>query len=350
MAPSVTITKAISMLLLWLAVAVAIPLGLRDDRDLVRTVFWIGVIAAVTVIAGLVLTAAGLVPWLDAAGRFRGILLSANTLGYFVAPILPAMVILASRPQREGSRLVLIVATSAIAIGLALSGSRAGALASTAGVLASLVASGATGQTRQARRTFVVVTLGAAVATLVFSSLQIRNEGASGEGFFQLGTGSLRSVVWSDGLRLISEQPLVGHGFATTEVLIPGVQDMSQGTIFGSVHNSYLEAGIDLGWIGTLWLGWLGFSGLVAAWRVSRSASPHRWIGAMLFGPIVGGMINGVFESGLLAAGGLISFHFWFMVAMAHSFRLQQVRATFSDGTMARVVLSHTYERRLASS
>lgn len=323
-APAVTITKAASMLLLGLAVAVAIPLGLRDHRDLARVIFWVGVVAAMTVLAGLVLSATGLVPWLDSVGRFRGILVNANTLGYFVAPILPAIVILASQSAPGRHRAGLIVAILVIAVGLALTGSRAGAVAAVAGVTTALFASRLTGQDRQARRALVVAMLGLVAAVVIFSSLNIRNESPGGEGFFEVGTGSLRAVVWADGLRLIAERPLLGYGFATTQTLIPAAQDVSQGTILGSLHNSYLEAGLDLGWVGTIWLFLLALSGLIAAWRVARSPGPLRWIGTVTLAGIVGGMVNGIFESGLLAAGGLVALPFWLMVAMAHSIQLEQ--------------------------
>lgn len=347
-APTVTITKSISMVLLWLAVAVAIPLGLRDHRELARTIFWVGVVAAATVMAGLILSAAGVVPWLDAVGRFSGILVNANTLGYFVAPIFPAMVILASQTAPGPHRVVSIAAVAIIAVGLALTGSRAGALAAIGGVAAALFASRITGQNRQTRRALVVVTLGLAAAVVIFSSLHIRND--SGEGFFELGTGSLRTVVWADGLRLMAERPLLGHGFATTQTLIPGVQDVSQGYILGTAHDSYLEAGIDLGWVGALWLLILGISGLVAAWRVARSPSPLRGIGTVILAGIVGGMLNGVFESGLLAAGGLLAFPFWLMVAMAHSIRLQQRAEGRGDAGTVHPNLAQTYREPAASS
>jgi O-antigen ligase len=322
-ASSVTRDKAISMLLLWLAVAVAIPLGLRDRRELIQLIRWIGFVAAGTLVAALVLGAAGLVVSFDATGRFRGIFVNPNTLGYFVAPILPALVVIAARSDRSRSRAFLIAVIAVLAVGLALTGSRAGALASVAGVLSALFASGATKQGRQARRILVVLTLALGTIVTVYWSLHIQPR-HGGDSFFELGTGSGRTIAWADALRLIAERPLVGHGFGTTEVLFPEAQSTSH--VLGAVHNSYLEAAVDLGWAGTLWLGALGLSGIVASWRLARSVGQHRWVGTVLLAGIVGGMVNGMFETGLLAAGGLIAFHFWLMVAMAHSIRLQQLQ------------------------
>ena len=337
-APTVTRDKAISMLLLWLAVAVAIPLGLRNPRDLIDVIRRIGFVAAGTLVAALVLGAAGVLVSFDAYSRFRGILVNANTLGYFVAPILPALVVLAARSDRNRSRAILIAVIAVLAVGLALTGSRAGALASVAGVMAALFASGATRQGRQARRILVVMTLALGTIVTVYWSLHIQPRHAS-DRFFELGTGSGRTIVWADALPLIAGRPLLGHGFGTTEVLFPDVQSTSQGAVLGTVHNSYLEAGVDLGWVGMVWLGALGLSGGVAALRIARSRGQHRWVGTVLLAGIVGGMVNGVFETGLLAAGGLIAFDFWLMVAMAHSIRLQQLHEGRDAGAASRPAL-----------
>jgi putative inorganic carbon (hco3(-)) transporter len=337
-ASTVTRDKAISMLLLWLAVAVAIPLGLRDRRDLIQVIRWIGFVAAGTLVAALVLGAAGLAVSFEASGRFRGILVNPNTLGYFVAPILPALVVLAARSDRSRGRVALIAAIAVLAVGLALTGSRAGALASVAGVLSALIASRATRQGRQTRRILVVMTIALGSIVTFYWSLHIEPRHV-GERLFELGTGSGRTVAWADALRLIAERPLLGHGFGTTEVLFPEAQSISQGAVLGGVHNSYLEAGVDLGWVGAMWLGALGLSGGVSAWRIARSRGQHRWVGTVLLAGIVGGMVNGVFETGLLAAGGLIAFHFWLMVAMAHSIGLLQMQEGRDAGGASRPAL-----------
>jgi hypothetical protein len=41
----------------------------------------------------------------------------------------------------------------------------------------------------------------------------------------------------------------------------------------------------------------------------------------VLVAGIAGGVVEAVFESGLLAAGGLLAFDFWLLVASAHSIR-----------------------------
>ena len=67
-------------------------------------------------------------------------------------------------------------------------------------------------------------------------------------------------------------------------------------------------------------------SGLVAAWRVVRMPGPHRALATVLMAGIVGGAVEGFFESGLLAAGSLLALPFWIVVALAHSLRAADLR------------------------
>jgi O-antigen ligase len=162
-------------------------------------------------------------------------------------------------------------------------------------------------------------------AALAFPSLgvDVRSE-TTVEGLFELGTGSERSVVWGETIPLIAERPLAGHGFGTTPTIFPAAQGSSGPLILGRTHNSYLEAAVDLGWTGMLWLMAIALGGLVAAWRVSRLPGPDRVAGTALLAGVVGGGVEGMFESGLLAAGGLLAFPFWTVVALAHSLRVKQ--------------------------
>jgi O-antigen ligase len=128
-------------------------------------------------------------------------------------------------------------------------------------------------------------------------------------------------VVWGEALPLIEEAPLLGHGFGTTPDLFPAVQQQIGANVLGRTHNSYLEAAVDLGWPGFVLLVALVVSGLVAAWRVVRKPGPHRAFATVLLAGIVGGAVEGLFESGLLAAGSLLALPFWIVVTLAHSLR-----------------------------
>jgi O-antigen ligase len=141
------------------------------------------------------------------------------------------------------------------------------------------------------------------------------------EGFFELGSGSGRTIVWGEALPLIGDAPLLGHGFGTTPDLFPAVQQQIGRNVLGRTHNSYLEAAVDLGWPGFVLLVALVVSGIVAAWQVVRQPGPHQAFATVLLAGIVGGAVEGLFESGLMAAGSLLALPFWLVVALAHSLR-----------------------------
>jgi O-antigen ligase len=317
--------KALSMFLLLAACFVAVPLGLRSGIEVKELVFRMSLVPAGVGAAGLILGLTGVVAAFDPSGRFQGILNSPNALGYLSAPLLPPLVMLAASEPAGRRRRLMLLAVTVLVVTIALSGSRAGSLATFSGVVVGLFASGAAGQTRVVRRALLVATMAIGAAALAFPSLgvDVRSE-TTVEGLFELGTGSERSVVWGEAIPLIAERPLAGHGFGTTPTIFPAAQGRSSPLILGRTHNSYLEAAVDLGWTGMLWLMAIALGGLVAAWRVSRLPGPDRVAGTALLAGVVGGVVEGMFESGLLAAGGLLAFPFWTVVALAHSLRVKQ--------------------------
>ena len=320
--PSATAQKAVSLLLIGGAVAVAIPLWAKDTGDLERLLRVMAVSAAAAVAVGLVLAVTHVIAGFENTGRFEGLLNSANATGYWMAPLFPCLVMMAAREVGARRRVIMLSLVAAVTLALLMSGSRAGSLAAVAGIGVGLFASGASGGIVQARRTFTVVVVAIAVALLALPGLSsgLRGDSASQEGFFEAGTGSGRSTAWPEALVVINQRPLQGHGLGATPVIFIEAQDLlkSGGNLLGRTHNSYLEAAIDLGWPGMLWLVLLALSGVVAALRVARRPGPDAAFATVLLAGIVGGVVEGVFESGLLAAGGLLCFPFWMVVAMAH--------------------------------
>jgi O-antigen ligase len=325
--PAVTVEHAISLLILWVAVCVAIPLWCRSPERLQQLLRNVGFMAGATVAVGMVLSAVGAIPGFQ-VGRFHGLLINPNTLGYFVAPILPPLALLAARTTSQ--RMIMILIVGILLVGLVLSGSRAGLLSAFFGTLVGYAVA------KDARRALLAAVAGGLViaTVLLFWDQPVR---PSGEGLLEIGTGGKRTEAWPDGLRLISQKPLTGHGFATTPIVFPEHRSeeifRGSGSSFGRLHNSYLEAAMDLGWPGAAIMALLALSGLVAAWKLSRVPGPSAFIGAVLVAGISGGLMEAVFETGLIAAGGLLAFHFWMLVAAAHTLRL---RAAFSARGTAR--------------
>ena len=333
-APAATFEHGLSLLVLWLAVAVAIPLAWRDQEDFLRLLIGVAAVAVATVAAGVILTAGGFLAGFEDA-RFQGIFANPNTLAFFVAPILPSLVLAISEKavRRRG---VLMITVVVIAAALVMSGSRAGLLSCAVGTAVGFAAA-----RRSGRVLAVVLVITALVgALLVVSGLSVRPGTESREGLLERGTGSGRLVAWPDGLRLIAEHPITGIGFATTPIVFPVARDQRlfkgfEGQ-FGRLHNSYLEAALDLGWPGAVFVFLLALSGAVAAWRASRRRDAWGGFGAILVAGIVGGMVEAFFESGLLAAGGLLAFHFWLLVAAAHAIQVRirsEARRADSEST-----------------
>jgi O-antigen ligase len=324
-----SLQKAISLALLGAAMLIAIPLNCRDEDEARAILRWNGVSAAAFTIAGVTAGLVGVWTAFEDNGRFLGLLNNPNALGFWIAPILPVLVVMATQESPGSRRRLLVGSTLALAAALALSGSRAGAIASIAGVVVAFLASGVSGQLRTARRAVVIGIAAFAAAALIFPALglTLRSQ-ASGtaEGFFELGTGSGRTIVWGEALPLIGGAPVLGHGFGTTPDFFPAVQQQIGRNVLGRTHNSYLEAAVDLGWPGFVLLAALVMSGIVAAWRVVRRPGPHQAFATVLLAGVVGGAVEGLFESGLLAAGSLLALPFWLVVALAHSVRVADRR------------------------
>jgi O-antigen ligase len=321
--PDESLQKAISLALLGVACLVAIPLNCRDEQAARAIIRWNGIAAAGFTLAGLVAGVVGIVMAFEANGRFLGLLNNPNALGFWIAPILPVLVVMTTQESAGSRRRILIGSTVVLAAALALSGSRAGTVASVAGVLVAFLASGFTGQRRTVRRTLVIGMVAFAAAAFVFPAmgLTLRSQSSGNvEGFFELGSGSGRAVVWGEALPLIGAAPLLGHGFGTAPDLFPAIQQIGT-NVLGRAHNSYLEVAVDLGWPGFVMLVVLVASGLVAAWAIVRKPGPHRAFATVLLAGIVGGAVEGLFESGLLAAGSLLGLPFWIVVTLAHSLR-----------------------------
>jgi O-antigen ligase len=332
--PSLTLARAASMVLLAAAVCIGIPLSLRDGDDVRHVYYMLGLTLGAVSVLGFLLGSSGVVGAFEANGRYQGLLGNANTLGYFAAPLLSPAVLLAALLPAGRRRRLLVLASALAAMGIALSGSRGGTVASIVGIGAGLLSLQPSGQTRSVRRVMLVAGAVALAAVLVFPLLgrSVRTEGVGTEGFFVLGTGSDRAVTWREAIPTILEEPFLGHGFGTTPILYPSLQSQLQGTILGGAHNGYIEASLDLGVVGGVIVVLLAGSGAVAAIRLGRGSGVDRMLGPILLAGIVAGMVESLVETGVLNAGGLFAFPFWMAVALAHSLRIAHMRGAFGTG------------------
>ena len=135
-----------------------------------------------------------------------------------------------------------------------------------------------------------------------------------------LSTGSGRVDIWRHAYMLSRQKPMLGYGFGTVTTLFERgyfaeVADEFSGS---TIHNSYLELMLDLGYvgltlflIGLIYILWQGV-GLVHRTR----GTPSSKLAATLLCCIFSGVTAAFFESWLTSPGSIFSFPFFFCVAM----------------------------------
>lgn len=314
-APAGTFVRALSLAFLAATVAVTVPMMWREPADVSRTLKVLLWLVIGTTVAGFLVWLIGIDPF--AAGRFRGILSNANTLGYFAAPTLPLWWALAEAESSALRRAAMYLGVSATGVALLLSGSRAGLLAAVSGITFGLLAA------RGHRRALVWVALTVvAVGSLVALTDRAAPALRSGqERILHAGTGSGRVEAWREAVSFIEERPVTGWGFGSTPIVLPALgssdllQAFKQG---GHVHNGYLEAALELGVPGGLLLLLLMVWSASAALRAANAPGWRGHLGAAIFGAIVAGIVESAFETGLTGVGGLFALPFGVVMAAAH--------------------------------
>ena len=231
-------------------------------------------------------------------GRFRGWTSNANALGLICGITIPVLIAGATTTGRVVFKRALLAFMVITALILFLTGSRAGLLAAVLGGITVLR------NARLASSLFLPVVLAAVLvvgplavqAALKYEVLTpVQRAGDSG-----------REEVWAVGWHEMREHPWLGAGFATTEDRFLS-QEFGRFHVFqgAQFHNSYLEAGVELGVPAALLLcsaGLLSFSYLIRP-----VPSRNRWAA----GVVVAAATMGVFETGLLTPGSFLFFPFW---------------------------------------
>ena len=110
------------------AAVIAVPRGLADVDEVPILLVRFGLVLALVNVLGLIGAGVGLVAGFQSLGRFQGLLINPNTLGYFAAPILPPLVVIAAGLPRGRRRHMIFGVIISVGIGLALTGSRGGHL------------------------------------------------------------------------------------------------------------------------------------------------------------------------------------------------------------------------------
>lgn len=313
--PSVTLQRALSLLLLFLVVLAAARRVWATDKEVGRDLAIAMSVLGAAFMIGLAGAGMG-AEWAAMGGRFRGVLENPNSVGVTGALLLPISLGFVS--ARHGCpRLWWVAVAGASAVSLVLSQSRGGLLAAGSGVLVLVALS------RGVRRPLVVVAM-CFVAVTLFTGVgatEVRLPGALDAivlRFDQDSNAGGRLVPWSLALRLARERPVRGWGFGTTEeVFGPRTTEIARVFQGGLVHNSYLQILLELGPAGVALLLFVLSGVLRLGWSGDR-VDPLR---AAVYSALIAGTVSAFAESTLLSVGSVFGFTFWFLAAASAHLR-----------------------------
>ncbi len=135
-----------------------------------------------------------------------------------------------------------------------------------------------------------------------------------------LSSGSGRVPIWRHAWKLAKGKPGFGYGFGSVNTLFERGYFLSAITDFqgATLHNSYLEAILELGFVGVavLLLG-LAIVFVRAVWLLQTTwgTTQQRFV-ATVFCCFFSGVTSAFFESWMTSPGSIFSFPFWFCAAL----------------------------------
>lgn len=315
--PGLTLQRAASVALLFMAVFALAARAWATRQDVLRDLAVVAFVLVAALIVGLVGYARG-AEWASQASRFRGILENPNSVGVVGALLIPVAFGFAGW-RRGGRRMWWSVVGLLALVSLVLSESRSGLIGAGLGLLTILMV-GSRRSAAQRSIPFVIVGLSIAVLLIGVSRAPDRLQDAAGRRIeFESGAGG-RFDAWRLAWDLCRDRPGTGWGFGTTEqvfgVRVPAL--VSQTFQGGLVHNGYLQTLLEIGPMGLVLL-------ISALWRIVRRA-----IGGSLdvarsgvIGAVVAGLVSQMGESGITSAGSIFAFNFWLLAIAALSLRLR---------------------------
>src|SRR5437867_120457 len=173
-------------------------------------------------------------------------------------------------------RLLIIYVALMAVVGIAVSLSRGGWGASLAGLLALAL----WGDWRQRRMSIRVGAVGSVVALLRFAAWKLAPARILTTFSNKTGTDigvrdptlSIRSYLWTGTLKLIQEQPVIGHGIGSWQWLYPKYKHSTVVSHTEYTHNDYLNLASDYGLIGVVLLLCV-FAGFF--WQAARTSDPR---------------------------------------------------------------------------
>ncbi|MBK9123568.1 MAG: O-antigen ligase family protein [Chloroflexi bacterium] len=302
--PSLTFQRAVSLVLLYLAVFwLGWDYANRDGSE--------AVVRLLIISATLIFGASALYAFFPAAwqsnGRFMGVLPNPNTISLLVVTYLPLLIWGTFKYRSFWTLMVLIVAATA----LVLSQSRNGLISAAFGVVFLLW------QVRP-KRLVAIVSIALPILVIVVATTSIEEIvlGAPVIGRFLDNAGgdisSGRFQSWGSVLAQIQVRPLFGHGFGIDSL---GLVQWSPGvTQFVGVHNTYLQILYQVGLVGVAF----AFGPLLALLGLSltRSGIEELRLEHVLLTVLASGLVAAIFENWIFAVGNAFAFPFWICVML----------------------------------
>jgi O-antigen ligase len=238
--------------------------------------------------------------------RFQGWTINPNTLGILCGVAIPVFVA-AFVNARASLKLLAGACIPLAAVMLLLTGSRGSLIGAAIGTIAVL-------RTVSATRIAIVPLLVVALvvvgptATSAYRTGAAPNEPTAATllGHLDRRGDSGRTEVWPRGWEEMWRHPFTGAGLSTSAARFDrgefGGFRVFEG---GHFHNSYLEAGVELGLGGLLLLGAVGVYGLsLLLWPAHRQ---DAWAAGLA----AGGAAMAMFETGALTPGAVLFIPFW---------------------------------------
>lgn len=309
-APALTLQRALSLLLLYIAVFFMVW-NFTDqygEDAVLNILFWY---------AGLIILASVVLIFFMPSvfqrnGRFQGILINPNSIGLLLAVTSP---ILFWRLMKRRDWVALLVMLSS-GLSLLLSGSRNGFLAVTGSSLLLML--------RMRMRTLVFLIIGLVLAVILLEASQTINQlEYTVQNSFALsrlldvdefGSGSGRLTFWDDNMATIQENIWTGSGFGTEDI---GAVDLNQygPQNFGLFHNSYLGILYQLGIPGFgLLFGSLVFLFIRGLWFSRFEVGITNTV--ILLAVLFANLLSSLFETWIYSVGNAFSFPFWVCVML----------------------------------
>lgn len=236
-------------------------------------------------------TSAGLVP----GSRLSGITGTANAIGYISAfTLLLLYYYRLWLPQKIFLTYWLFVATNVVALGMSQSRTSIVAL-----VLAIALAGLVRASTARLAMLFLAICTGIIFFAVIDFDLLFSLLSRSGD-VSEITTGTGRTRIWTTAIDLISQRPVFGWGYASSNVLLPAASG-DVGHTATHAHNAFLQIALSTGLVGLF-----VFCALIVIKTYYAVRSGERLNTALIFFMLIGGLTEPIAFYGVASATALV--------------------------------------------